>query len=144
MPRESPLTAIHAVRNIERLPDGSPIPSSLSHALLVLATYYPNIWPSQARLARDMNITPRNVQKRLKALEDAGLIERLHRGRHRSTLYRLDLAAIRRGVGSDVSEGVGSDAQWVSVATLEDQRRENEGAKVADSWKDPDEDYLPF
>ena len=138
MPRETTLTAIHAVRNIERLPDGSPIPSSLSHALLVLATYYPKIWPSQARLARDMNITLRNVQKRLKALEDAGLIFRLHRGRHRSTLYRLDLNAIRRGVGSDGLEGVVSDAEWVSVATLEDQRRVNEDEKAASTWEDMD------
>jgi DNA-binding transcriptional ArsR family regulator len=138
MPRETTLTAIHAVRNIERLPDGSPIPSSLSHALLVLATYYPKIWPSQARLARDMNITLRNVQKRLKALEDAGLIFRLHRGRHRSTLYRLDLKAIRRGVGSDGLEGVVSDAEWVSVATLEDQRRVNEDEKAASTWEDMD------
>jgi DNA-binding transcriptional ArsR family regulator len=138
MPRETTLTAIHAVRNIERLPDGSPIPSSLSHALLALATYYPKIWPSQARLARDMNITLRNVQKRLKALEDAGLIFRLHRGRHRSTLYRLDLNAIRRGVGSDGLEGVVSDAEWVSVATLEDQRRVNEDEKAASTWEDMD------
>jgi DNA-binding transcriptional ArsR family regulator len=137
MPRETPLTAIRAVKNIERLPDGAPIPSSLSHALLVLATYYPNIWPSQARLAVDMNITPRNVQKRLRALEDAGLIVRLHRGRQRSTVYRLDRRTIRRGVGSDVSVGVAAVAEWVSAATPEDQRRGNEDAKAASTWEDP-------
>lgn len=92
---------------------------------------YPNIWPSQARLAADMKITPRNVQKRLRALEEAGVIVRLHRGRHRSTLYRLDLKAIRRGVGSDAFEGDASDAEWVSVATPGDQPRGND---EVDEW----------
>jgi len=59
------------------------------------------------------------------------VIVRLHRGRHRSTLYRLDLKAIRRGVGSDAFEGDASDAEWVSVATPEDQQRGND---EVDEW----------
>jgi hypothetical protein len=93
------LKVMRSVRDIQQLPDGSPIPSSLSHTLVILATYYPNIWPGQELLARDMNIHRRNVNRRLLALEDAGLIVRHRRGMD-STLYRLDLELIRRCDGS--------------------------------------------
>jgi hypothetical protein len=88
------MTVTRSVRDVQRLPDGSPIPSPLKHALLVLATYYPNIWPSQERLAGGMGIKRRGVNVRLRALEDAGLIVRHRRG-VRSTAYELDLNLIR-------------------------------------------------
>jgi biotin operon repressor len=95
-----PLKVTRAVLDIQRMPDGSPIPSSLKHALIVLASYSPNIWPSQALLARDMSITRPNVNKRFRLLEDAGLITRRRRGR-RSTIYYLNLKLIRLCIGSD-------------------------------------------
>ena len=94
MARETTLTAIHAARSIRSLPDGSPIPSPLSHALIVLATYWPNIWPSQERLAEDMNVSRRSVNRRLRQLEAAGLIRRQQRT-DTSTRYWLKFAAIR-------------------------------------------------
>jgi len=72
----------------------------------VLATYYPNIRPGQARLAVDLGVNRGNVNKRMRRLEDAGLISRVQRGRWRgqvSTLYRLKLAAIRAGAAEPVS-----------------------------------------
>ena len=134
--RETPLTAIRAARDIECLPDGSEISHGLKHALLVLATYYPYIWPSQTRLSADLKITRANVNKRLKALEDAGLISRLRRGRNRSTLYRLNLETIRACIASDTCTCIDSEPEPVSVATQEDQRREKEGQSS------PDEDWL--
>ena len=81
-------------RNAQRMPDGAPMPSELGHALIVLATYWPNIWPSQDTLARDMKISRRAVNYRLRRLEDAGLIVRTQRG-DASTRYSLCLRAIR-------------------------------------------------
>jgi DNA-binding MarR family transcriptional regulator len=86
----SPLEAIRAAMAIDRLPDGRPMPSYLSHTLVVLATYWPNIWPGQERLAHDPHTSRRNLNKRLRQLEDAGLIVRLTRD-GRSTVYRLRL-----------------------------------------------------
>ena len=96
----SVLTAVKAVRS---MPDGSPMPLGLKHTLLVLATYWPDIWPGQERLAVDLSVSRRNVNKRLRKLEDAGLIFRLRRGRNQSTVYRLKLGAIRKGAGVPVS-----------------------------------------
>ena len=120
---------IRAVRDVDRMPDGSPMPSSLGHALLVLATYAPHIWPSQSRLAVDMNINRRNVNKRLRALEDAGFIARCQRG-ERSTAYQLRMGVIRacgassECVATDPSWCVASDKKVVSPATQEEQLSE--------------------
>jgi DNA-binding transcriptional ArsR family regulator len=100
----------------------------------VLATYWPKIWPGQERLAADMNITRRNVNRRLRDLEDAGLIVRLQRG-NRSTLYRLDLRTIRDCVGSDTWDCDDSDLSTVTVATQEEKEGE---------MKLPDEDEIDF
>lgn len=110
----SPLEAIRAVLAIDRLPDGQPMPAHLSHALLVLATFWPNIWPSQERLAHDMHVSKSQVNRRLDALEDAGLIIRLVRsGGKQSTLYRLRLASYGRADASPM----------VAPTRLEEQRR---------------------
>jgi biotin operon repressor len=93
---ETTLTVINAARSARWMPDGSPMPTSLAHALLVLATYYPHIWPAQHRLADDMSVSRSNVNKRLRRLEDAGLITRFHRGRAISTVYRLNLRVVRK------------------------------------------------
>jgi hypothetical protein len=53
MARETTLTAITAARSIQSLPDGRPIPKSAAHLVLVLATYFPKVFPCQARLAAD-------------------------------------------------------------------------------------------
>lgn len=95
------------------MPDGSPIPPGLAHTLLVLATYWPNIWPSQSRLADDLNITRRQVNRRLLLLEDAGLILRRQRGQL-STRYVIDLDLIRRCDGSTTG---GCDARVPKVVT---------------------------
>jgi DNA-binding IscR family transcriptional regulator len=112
---------MRAARDIHCLPDGSPIPHGLKHALLVLASYYPNVWPSQHRLAADMGIDRRNVNRRLKTLENAGLIGRLYRGPNRSTLYRLDLQAIRACDASATYDCDGSVPVDVAAAPQEDQ-----------------------
>jgi hypothetical protein len=114
------LKVMRDVRDIQQLPDGSPIPSSLKHALIVLAAYYPNVWPGQELLARDMSIHRRNVNRRLLALEDAGLIVRHRRGMD-STLYRLDLDLIRRCDGSVPRRCDGSVPGPVAVAPHEAQ-----------------------
>jgi hypothetical protein len=98
----TPLRVIAIVRRARFLPDGRKMPSGLAHALLVLATYYPNIWPGQHRLAEDMCIDRSNVNRRLRKLEDAGLIERFQRG-EASTLYRLSLSLIRKCSGCGAS-----------------------------------------
>ncbi len=99
MPR-SPLEAIRAVLAIDTLPDGRPMPAHLAHTLLVLATYWPDIWPSQERLAREMHCSRRNVNKRLRELEDAGLIVRLADDgapeSRRTTRYRIRLNGPKR------------------------------------------------
>jgi DNA-binding transcriptional ArsR family regulator len=96
VPRDDLLSVIKAVRAVQRMPDGSPMPPSLGHALVILATYYPHIWPSLDRLAADMKITRRGLTKRLAALEEAGLIRR-HQRTGTTTEYRLNLRAIREG-----------------------------------------------
>jgi biotin operon repressor len=78
---------------IERLPDGSSMPAHLKHALLVLAVYWPKIWPSQTRLAREMGISERQLNRRLRELEDAGLISRSVKTGC-TTRYRLILGAV--------------------------------------------------
>jgi DNA-binding MarR family transcriptional regulator len=96
MPDERFFSVVAAVKAVRSLPDGSPATPSLKHTLLVLATYWPNIWPSQHRLAVDMGVNHGNVNKRLGKLEAAGLIYRLRRGRNVSTVYRLRLGTIRK------------------------------------------------
>jgi biotin operon repressor len=88
------LDAVDAAIAIDQLPDGSPIPTGLKHALMVLATYWPNIWPSVDRLARNMGIGERAAQKRLRELEQAGVITRQDRP-GRTSRYRLNLPALQ-------------------------------------------------
>lgn len=84
-----------AVRDIERMPDGTSVPPELAHTLLVLAMYWPRIWPSQEALAAQLKIEARGVNKRLRRLEDAGLISRRPGGKGRNTRYGLALKLIR-------------------------------------------------
>lgn len=87
-------SAVDACRSIQRLPGGRRIPIELAHTLLVLATYWPNIYPGHERLAGDLKIKRRQVSNRLKALEDAGLVTRQRRT-GASTRYWLKLRTIR-------------------------------------------------
>jgi hypothetical protein len=75
--------------------------------LLVLSTYWPSVWPSQERLARDMKVSRRHVNRLLLALEKAGLIVRKRRG-YSSTLYHLKLQTIRECCDPVVPEVVTS------------------------------------
>lgn len=77
------------------------IPSGAKHALLVLASYWPHVFPSQSRLGQDMGVDRSNVNRRLKALTAAGLVVRHSGGPGRPTVYELQLDAIR---GSGVDE----------------------------------------
>jgi biotin operon repressor len=97
---------LNAVLAVRSMPDGSRCPHGLKHTLLVLATHYPNIYPGQARLAVELGITRANVNKRLAALEDAGLIARLRRGefpQQLTTLYRLKVAMVHKCAAGPVS-----------------------------------------
>ena len=67
--------------------------STTKHALLVLSTYWPNVWPSQARLAADMGVSRSQVIRRLQVLVDAGLVSRTRRWNN-SNVYALDIEAI--------------------------------------------------
>lgn len=85
----SPLHAIRQAAQFD-LPDGKPMPAHLSHTLVILASHWPRIWPGQHQLAREMHVTRAQLNKRLKALEDAGMIWRIKRdGGKASTLYRV-------------------------------------------------------
>ena len=119
---DTTLTAINAARAIRSMPDGSKITPALAHTLLVLATYYPNIFPSQETLARDMSVSRRQVNRRLRPLEDARLIFRSRR-EGSSTVYRLNLGAIRKGRG-------------VTLVPPEDQTNDTltEGVDFEDEW----------
>lgn len=96
---------LNAVKAVRSLPDGSPCPYGLKATLIVLATYWPNIFPGQERLAVDLCISRANVNKRMRRLEDAGLIVRVRPDRWEgvSTLYRLKLATIRKCAAEPVS-----------------------------------------
>lgn len=113
------------------MPDGSPMPSGMGHALLALATYWPHIWPGQERLAGDMKISRRNVNRRLKALEDAGFIVRHRRGT-RSTAYQLNMRLIRLCDGSVTRLCDVSVPNAVTLAPQEEQ------------LMDEGEDFIPF
>lgn len=87
------------------------LPAPLAHTLLVLASYYPNIRPGQARLASDMGIKKRAVNYRLGALEELGLIARDSGWAGRNTRYTLNLDAIRALQGApDCTKVVQPDA----------------------------------
>ena len=94
MPKDTTFTVIDAVRSIRRMPDGSPISTPLKHSLLVLGTYWPQIHPSQERLARDLGVSRSTVNARFRVLEGAGLISRRKRYRA-TTAYGLSLTLIR-------------------------------------------------
>jgi len=116
--RETTLTVIAAARAIERLPDGTPITPALGHTLLALASYWPNIWPSQDGLARDLKIHRRNVNRRLAALECAGLISRRKR-KDTTTTYTLDLKAIR-ACGAGMPKRVAAASHKVQKGQVND------------------------
>ena len=98
-------SVLNAVKAVRSLPDGSPCPHGLKATLIVLATYWPQIFPGQERLAVDLCITRANVNKRLRRLEDAGLVVRVRPDKWEgtSTLYRLKLAKIRKCAAEPVS-----------------------------------------
>jgi hypothetical protein len=77
----SPLDAIRIARDAD-------VPSHLKHTLLVLASYHPNIFPSLRRLAGDMGIDKSAAARRLRLLEDEGLI-RTVKGTGRTTSLRV-------------------------------------------------------
>lgn len=87
--------ALNTVLAATVMPDGEPMQPGLKHTLLTLAAHTPDIWPSQHRLAVEMCVTRATVNRRLRALEDAKLIYRVRRGRNVSTVYRLNLSALR-------------------------------------------------
>lgn len=66
------------------------------HALLVLASYYPNIFPPQKRLAENMGASRSSVNRWLAELERAGLITRRRGGQHYATHYLLHPSLIRK------------------------------------------------
>lgn len=84
----SPLHAIHQAAQIDHLPDGKPMPPHLSHTLVILASHWPNIWPGVDSLARELHVTERAVQYRLRRLEDMKLIWRVRR-KQATTVYRI-------------------------------------------------------
>jgi DNA-binding transcriptional MocR family regulator len=119
----SPLEAIRRAKAIA-------VPPHLSHALLVLATYYPNIWPGQERLAQDMHVSRATVNRRLRELEERGLIVRRKRRKGAmSTTYRLEL---RRGY---------LDSLGVSPTIQEEQYM---GVVIDPQKGVDDDDYISF
>lgn len=97
-PRRGSLPEVlSACRNVTSIPAGP------KHALLVLASYWPHVFPSQARLGKDMGVDRSNVNRRLRALVDAGLVVRHPGGPGRPTVYVLQLDVIR-GLVSDESD----------------------------------------
>lgn len=130
MPRETLRTVLGVVKAATRMPDGTPMPASLSHALLVLASYWPHIWPGQERLAADMCVSRRQLNRRLRLLEDAGLIVRHRRGTL-STAYQLDLKRLRL-CDAHVTSLCDADDRFAVSPTSQEYR-----------MKDEDED-LPF
>ena len=108
------LTAIRAVLAARQMPNGTPMPSHLKHTLLTLAVHAPNIWPGQHRLADEMCVTRDAVNKRLRRLEDAGLVTRIRRsGGSRSTLYFLNLGALRRSTEATVDGRIQEEQEYV-------------------------------
>jgi hypothetical protein len=62
-----------------------------------------------------MSMNRRNLNKRLRALRDAGLIKRYRRGVC-STAYQLNLNLIRACVGSNTNERVGP---WMQTSPID-------------------------
>lgn len=91
-------------RDVEHAPDGSLLSATAKHALLVLASYYPTIRPPQARIAANMGVSRRTVNRALAELEAAGLIERKSGAQHYATHYVLKLAVIRKCLGASKTE----------------------------------------
>lgn len=86
-------------RKVVRWPDGTAMQSGPKAALLTLATYYGGpdkmIYPTHTQLSQAMCVDERSVRRRIKALEDGGLIHRTPGVQHRATVYRLNFNAIR-------------------------------------------------
>lgn len=108
-PKPEPIYAVlNACRQVSRLPDGNPIPEGLKHTLLVLATHYPEIRPTQKQLAAEIGVHVRNVSRRMAELERHGLISRTPGRSHKATFYGLKLRAIRE-CGQPLSDDYGAD-----------------------------------
>src|SRR5262249_1099052 len=113
--------ALNAARELDLDPDAK-------HAALVLASYWPNVYPSVARLARDMGISERAVRLRLRKLTDAGLIESEHRGGMGSSARRRLLFVLpgSRLHGSSLPVGPTSGSTVQASAEAGFTRRSNE------------------
>jgi DNA-binding transcriptional ArsR family regulator len=93
-------------------------------------------WPSVARLARYAQVTPRQVQRHLRDLEEAGLVQITQKeGRYRGREYRIVLPAVMGD--ADVTHGAAmgdtGDAIMgdVSVTRTEDPQDRNRQDQVA-------------
>lgn len=65
------------------------------HALIVLASYYPNIYPPLDRLVIEVGASRRSVIRWIGELESAGLITRKRGRRHYNTHYFLHPSLIQ-------------------------------------------------
>ena len=80
----SPLEAARAAAGID-------LPPHLSHTLVVLALFWPDVRPTQDHLARLLKIQVRGLNKRLATLEQMGRIRRIPGATGRATVYHLNL-----------------------------------------------------
>lgn len=83
--------------------------SGARHALIVLASFYPTIRPTQPQLASRMGVSDRTVRRWLLELESAGLIVRKRGWQHHATVYGL--AAGLTATPSNRSPDV-DDQEW--------------------------------
>lgn len=67
------------------------LPPRLSHTLVVLALFFPDVRPTQDQLADMLHIKRRAVNDRLRELERLGRIRRVSGATGRATSYRLML-----------------------------------------------------
>lgn len=95
---------VNACRDIERYPDGTKMPSPVRHALLVLATHWPNIRPGLERLAVEMGISESQVARRIQPLVNAGIVTKHHRFND-TVIYVINLDAVSAWVRTGASLG---------------------------------------
>jgi hypothetical protein len=89
-PGASPLDAIAAARCVDGLTAGE------KHALVTLATYWPNVYPSTERLRSDMSRSRSVTLDLLRRLEARGLMTTRQRGNGRTAERTLHLPAVTR------------------------------------------------
>lgn len=89
-------------------------------------------WPSQARLAADLDVCERKVRYLLAELEARGRVEIIRRGRTCSNVYRLlPLAGTRRGTAAARSDRHGcADHTGTGVPTEVDSVKKNKSVCV--------------